>query len=498
MTIIPMKTIYKKIQTEIISEEKIEKLRNNMNILKSSLKTLENIKEENQDLRKSLSIQDLRLGWLSKELENIQNQNNNLQIEIKNKVNLFNALKALLSGLTLKGEYFEILENGDFDSCDDLVKIEEAIEIFKEMNSEYTIFAVEQVDNEITATLNTFFKRFKTYFDQNIQTFVAKTSGKLEIHTELYKSISQFETILDFAFHNKTYVFDEIFRKYKGAAKDIFKKEIEAQLLVLKRSIAEKPKLDLKKVLSLFLESISLTLKFECEFLKNVFFSTDAIEIFREIFNLILKYFNLFFNMKEFEFITAISGLHFDSQNEDGLSTPVWQRFLESVENLRVTLSKTFYIKAAEESLNHSRTTNLNVLISNLKFCTEDKEMDSLIAIFLPQISKGDLHNLEDNIHSLNLLFKLKVFLDTKIENEPRITCAIEERLNEFEQSVTNFIFSSDESKIYKKIKNISELMNAKTEFFEIFKQIVFENLEEAHKPKIEYLFSHTVDEKPK
>lgn len=284
--------IEKEFENEFISEDEIKRIKTNIKIISSIIPNCRTIKQENEKLLETFLLYDLKLQRLKNSLDQIETDNKRIQRILSNKTKLFEELRMLLIKSEIKDEYFDSLESLTFTSDSDLVKIQEALDVFMDYKKlKYDLRIVYQRQEAIDNSIKRFLGRFKFYYKDMLGDIRPDTSGKLGIHSFLYQKVGKFDFIFKFCAQNADDILQTLNSIYLNAASKIYTEEFEKNFSILGKVLHDKTLVNGIESIKIVFKCIFMILKCELNFCMETFIPTGYIEfcegLFKHIFHLL-------------------------------------------------------------------------------------------------------------------------------------------------------------------------------------------------------------------
>lgn len=481
---------------EGFSDEKVQMLQKNAEIVKNIRPTCDSLKKENLKLRVHYDVYSLKLERLSKELEEIEANSRKLEVEIRNKTAVLDVLKGVVVNLEMCEEYCDMLDVAGFETPEELAKIEEALSALEENPFEdLDILAVKGREAEVKDRIKAFIKRFKVFFGEFLESIESMSEGQLKVHSLMYDSIKRFEFIFRFVSEKHKEDFVSLTSLYSKYSNEMYRYEFERHLGVLQKLCSEKSAEKMQEGMRIFIESFFMIVKCEVHFCKFRLFSGEDVTefvlgMFKGVFDLVLGIFHNMFKYRDLALICALNNdFLFECQNEE---RDIWAVFLDKMRKFREQAKNTFLLRERNDCASRSRARNLDRCMEYIKFCNDLEISEKLVEMITLDITRGNREDLEDLIHVLKLLYKLSSGLKGKSELDTtakELDDVIGDRLQDLEREGIGYIFGGDDSKVVKKTKAILSLIDNNSDILSSFKKIVFDNASDEQRRELQALF---------
>ncbi|KAL0266008.1 UNVERIFIED_CONTAM: hypothetical protein PYX00_011725 [Menopon gallinae] len=462
---------------EGIIDKKVQTLQKNAEIVRSIRPTCDSLKRENLKLRVHYDVYNLKLERLSRELEEIEANSRRLELEIRNKTAVFDALKTIVVNLEMCEEYCGALDVAGFETPEDLAKIEEALDALVENPFEgLDILAVKGCEVEVKDRMKAFIKKFKVFFGEFLESIESLSEGQLRVHSLMYDSVKKYEFI--FRYSNEMYRY-----------------EFERHLSVLQKLCSEKSAGKMQEGLRIFVESFFMIVKCEVHFCKSRLFGGEDVTefvlgIFKGVFDLVLGAFHSMFKQRGLALVCALNDdFAFELQNEE---RDIWSIFLEKMRKFREHSKNTFLIRERDDCASRSRARNLDRCMEHIKLCNDLDISEKLVEMITQDITRNKREDLEDLIHTLKLLYRLR----SGLKEKPGLSTAAKElddvigdKLQDLEREGIGYIFGGNDSKVVKRTKTILSIIDNNRSIMDSFKRIVFDNANDEQRRELQTLF---------
>lgn len=463
--------------------------------------------EQANEKLKVFRFYSLKLNKLSSEIEEIEQKNDFIELQIKNKALLFEELKNLLVSIEIKPEHFTNL-NSFGDSNSDLSTVNISLNVLKSFYSDFDILIIKDLKDKISKVLKTFIKNFLVYFQKNLNNFESESKGELKIHTKLYEEMKKYEFVFDYCKENDNESFTILTRKYLTTVKNLYEKEFEVHLNYLLKAIKNyKNKANLKtkleKIISVLFESFFVILRCENNFVKNLFFDSE------NFVNEFLK--NVFFNVFEFLFtfifdcfkisnLFTINAL-FKSKSvksdfEDfniSIINDFKSEIIKIIDNYKNLLFKEYSVILKLESNKKS----FKRIVDDIKNNAYIEMNNEVIEFFIVELKKKkEKGKIESCLFKLELVCEILDINNHSKRNELESYKNIIEK--DLEKEVIGYVFAGDNKTIKMRCENILDLMKdmfGKNETFyrntyQLIKNILYDNATLETKGVIENVFA--------
>ncbi|KAM0676974.1 Exocyst complex component 1 [Binucleata daphniae] len=463
-----------------------------------------NLYSESNEHLKIFYFYQLKLENLSKEMQQIEQKNDYIELQIKNKKMLYNELKNLLVSIEIKPEHFTTLENQKFD---DLTTINISLNVLKSFYGDYDILVVNEVKEKVKNTLKTFTNNFIFFFQKKLNMFSTESKGELKIHTKIYEEIKKYEFVFDYCKESDTEAFVVLSRKYLYSVKFLYEKEFNVHLSYLIKALKgykEKLKIKLEDVISVLFESFFVVLRCENNFIKSMFYDTDefANNFIKSMFTDVLLQMNDFLiNCSKINNVYTINAINKSKNIKNDLQdynieiiNEFKQNIIELIDDFKTSCIRDHHTNLRLEN----RKKVFMSIIQDVKNNSYTKMNDELIDFFIIELKKMHKKNkgpIEFCFYRLELINDM---IHVQNHNKKDALVDYKKQLEKsYEKELIGYVFGSEERKLKMRVENVLELMKdmfGKNELFyknmyEFTKNILYDNVGLEKKDVLDKIF---------